>query len=145
LRNIFRSAGDRVEISPGAGAVTVRLRDTITFDSASADLLPNVRPLLGRVAEWLATHPEIALEISGHTDDVPIATPRYPSNWELSAARAAAVARQLLEGTAIDPGRTHIAGYGEHHPLTDVQGNHADRGRNRRVEIRFLLPVNPTS
>jgi len=145
LRDIFRSAGDRVEISPGAGAVTVRLRDTITFDSASADLLPNVRPLLARVAQWLATHPGIALEVSGHTDDVPIATARYPSNWELSAARAAAVARQLLEGTAIDPRRAHIAGYGEHRPLDDAQEDRANRARNRRVEIRFLLPVNPTS
>jgi flagellar motor protein MotB len=141
LRDILSAAGDRVEVTPDRGAVTVRLHDTITFGSGRADLLPEARRILGHVAVWLANHPEIRLEVSGHTDDVPIATALYPSNWELSAARAAAVARHLLTEAAIDPRRAHIAAYGEHRPLAGGR----DHTRNRRVEIRFFLPVSSTS
>lgn len=141
LRNIFSAAGDRAEITPNGDAVTVRLHDTITFESGRADLLPEARRLLGRVAMWLVNHSEVRLEVSGHTDDIPIATAQYPSNWELSAARAAAVARYLLAEAAIDPRRIHITGYGEHRPLSDD----VDHTRSRRVEIRFSLPVSSTS
>jgi chemotaxis protein MotB len=141
LRDIFGAAGDRAEVTPDRGGVTVRLHHTITFESGRADLLPEARRLLGRVATWLANRPEIRMEVSGHTDDVPIATAQYPSNWELSAARAAAVARHLLAEAAIDPRRVHLTAWGEHRPLSDDLGH----TRNRRVEIRFFVPVSSTS
>lgn len=140
LRDIFRPAGDLVEIEADPGAVTVRLRDTITFPSGTADLLPGVRPLLDQVAELLVGFPDVRIETSGHTDDVPIATNVFPSNWELSAARAAAVARYLLSYASIDPRRVKIAGYAEYRPL-DSEFTVDGRARNRRVEIRFMGTV----
>lgn len=140
LRDIFRPAGDLVEIEADPGAVTVRLRDAITFPSGTADLLPEVLPLLDQVADLLGAFPDVRIETSGHTDDVPIATSVYPSNWELSAARAAGVARYLLSRASIDPRRIKIAGYAEHRPL-DAASTVEGRARNRRVEIRFMGPV----
>jgi len=140
LREIFRPAGDRVEIQARPGAVTVRLRDTVTFRSGSADLLPEVRPLLDQVAQLLVARSEIRVETAGHTDEVPISTTVYPSNWELSAARAAAVARYLLDRSQIDPRRIEIAGYGEYQPV-DTRPTLEGRARNRRVEIRFVHPL----
>jgi chemotaxis protein MotB len=138
LRTIFRPAGDRVEIHARPGLVTVSLQDSITFASGSAALLPGVRPLLDRTGILLASRGGFRVEISGHTDDIPITTSQYPSNWELSAARAAAVARQLLDGAPLDPARLRIVGYGEHHPL-DIGLTSEARARNRRVELRIVL------
>jgi flagellar motor protein MotB len=140
LREIFSPAGDRVEIQARPGSVTVRLRDTVTFRSGSADLLPEVRPLLDQVAQLLVARPEIRVETAGHTDELPISSTVYPSNWELSAARAAAVARYLLDRTQIDPQRIEIAGYGEYRPV-DTRPTLEGRARNRRVEIRFVHPL----
>jgi chemotaxis protein MotB len=136
LHDIFRTAGAAVEIESQRGAVTVHLRESVSFPSGSADLFPDVLPLLDAVGALLEAHPELSVETTGHTDDVPIATSLFPSNWELSAARAAAVARRLVASAFIDPQRIRIAGYAEHHPL-DYSGTSEGRARNRRVEIRF--------
>ncbi len=145
LRGIFRPAGTAVEIESGRGAVTVRLREDISFPSGSAELLPDMLPLLDAVAALLEVHPGLDVETTGHTDDVPIATSLYPSNWELSAARAAAVARRLITSAAIDPRRIKITGVAEHHPL-DSRHTSESRARNRRVEIRVVeAAIRPTA
>ena len=74
------------------------------------------------------------INVEGHTDDDPINTPRYPSNWELSSARAIAVLRLFVDRLNIDPQKLLATGYGEFHP---VGGNETDLGRskNRRIEI----------
>jgi chemotaxis protein MotB len=140
LREIFRPAGGHAEIERTAGELTVRLRDSISFLSGSAELLPSVLPFLDGIADLLTAHPEVRIETSGHTDDLPIATSIYPSNWELSTARAAAVARYLLGRATLDPARVRVAGYAEHRPV-DPGHTPEGRARNRRVEIRFLAEV----
>ncbi|WP_051340999.1 OmpA/MotB family protein [Azospirillum halopraeferens] len=124
---------------PAGVAVTVQhnrvgivIGDAILFAPGQADLSPSGRDLLARLAPVLAATPgEVVVE--GHTDAIPIATPRFPSNWELSAARAAAVVR-LLEGLGLPPHRLSAVGYADTRPLvpeTDAES----RARNRRVTL----------
>ncbi len=137
LREIFRPAGDAVEVEATGQGVTVRLREAIAFPSAAAHLLPKALPLLDEIAAILVAQPDLYVEMTGHTDDVPIATATYPSNWELSAARAAAVARYLVGHARLDPARIRIAGHADNRPIA-VGVTPVARARNRRVEVRFV-------
>jgi chemotaxis protein MotB len=107
--------------------------DGVLFDSGSAVVKPGGRPTLeqiGRIIDQEGTHP---VQVEGHTDDRPIATSQYPSNWQLSGARAAAVVQQLGDA-GVSGKRMSLAGYAAQHP---VAGNAtpAGRAKNRRVEI----------
>ena len=126
-------------ISTEQGLV-ISLSDTITFPSGQATLSPIVAPLLAQVAVLATEQPDLAIEITGHTDDRQIATREFPSNWELSAARASRVARALLERNPINPTRVSTRGYASYRP---IYPNDTDEHRtaNRRVEIRFFQPV----
>jgi chemotaxis protein MotB len=116
----------------GKGLV-LRLPEFLFFDSGQADVRPEARPLLDKLAGILQLIPNQVL-IEGHTDNRPIHTPQFPSNWELSTARAAALVRYFVEEHHLDPARFGAAGYGEYHPVAD---NSSDQGRqaNRRVEL----------
>ncbi len=107
----------------------------VMFDSGSAQIRPEFVPILEKVAEELMKIPN-DIRIEGHTDNRPIHTPMFPSNWELSAARATSVLRFLV-GKGIDPSRLSAVGYGEFRP---VASNDTPEGRakNRRVEILVL-------
>lgn len=127
---------DRVEVLVEPGAVSLEISDNILFAPASASLSAAGLALLDEVAELLRTLP-YSLSVEGHTDNVPIRTARFPSNWELSSARAAAVTRQLID-QGISPQRIRAIGYGETRPR--VANSSADgRARNRRVS--FVLGV----
>ena len=107
--------------------------DGVLFDSGSAVVKSGGRPTLaeiGRIIDQEGTHP---VQVEGHTDDQPIHTAQYPSNWQLSGARAAAVVQQL-NGAGVSGKRMSLAGYAAQHP---VAGNATPAGRaqNRRVEI----------
>jgi chemotaxis protein MotB len=109
------------------------ITDGVLFDSGSAVVKPGGRPTLaeiGRIIDQEGTHP---VQVEGHTDDQPISTSQYPSNWQLSGARAAAVVQQL-NGAGVSGKRMSLAGYAAEHP---VAGNATPQGRaqNRRVEI----------
>lgn len=129
-----------VTVAASARELIISLTDTITFPSGQATLNPAATPLLSRVAAIAADYPELFLEISGHTDDRPVATAEFPSNWELSAARASRVARALLEQGGIDPTRISTRGYAHYQPLY-ANDSEAHRAANRRVEIRFFRSV----
>lgn len=118
--------------------VALRIRDGVLFESASATLLPEARPLLdqlGELAQGVAT--EVAIE--GHTDDRPISTTRFPSNWELSAARATAVLRHLSASGAVGDIQLSIAGYADTRPVGD-NSTAPGRALNRRVELILITP-----
>jgi chemotaxis protein MotB len=118
----------------------VSLSDTVPFGSGKAELKAQTLPVLEKVASLVLSHPVLFLEISGHTDSVPIATGTYPSNWELSAARASRVARYLIE-KGIHPSRITVEGYANQRPkLPD--SNIRNRRANRRVEIRLYYDTN---
>jgi chemotaxis protein MotB len=116
------------------------LSDTITFSSGQTTLSPVVTQLLQRVSALAIKRPDLDIEIAGHTDDRPIATTEFPSNWELSAARASRVARALLQDGRIDPSRISTRGYA-HYRAVYANDTEEHRAANRRVEIRFFRRV----
>ncbi len=119
--------------------IVIRLADNLVFPSASADIREDAKPLLEIVAEAVnATTNEVRVE--GHTDNIPLATEKYASNWELSSARATAVLRYLTEDLDVQPSRTFAAGFGEYRPIAS---NLTPEGRalNRRADIVLLYPA----
>ncbi len=117
--------------------VVLTFPERILFDSGQAEVKAAVQPLLERVADVILNRPELVVAIHGHTDDRPIHSRRYPSNWELSVDRATQVAGALVQ-RGIQPTKLSIKGFGEDHPLYP---NDCDdhRTKNRRVEIQFFL------
>ncbi len=120
----------RVEVTDDG--IKLSIVDSVLFASAKADLQATALDLLDRIAVMVdGVGQEVT--VSGHTDSVPINTPRFPSNWELSAARAISVARRFQD-LGIAPERISATGFGEWRPIDD---NDTSQGRaaNRRVEI----------
>ena len=118
--------------------IVLSLREIGFFDSGSAELRATSMEMFDRIGALLATL-QSNLRVEGHTDNVPIHTAQFHSNWELSTARATEVIRLLLTREGIDPGRLSAAGYGQFHPVAD---NSTAEGRrlNRRVDIVILVP-----
>lgn len=112
------------------------LGERLTFPVGQANLLHNFRPTLRQIADLIASKTDYRIMVSGHTDDTPIATSEFPSNWELSAARAITVAKSIIE-SGVDPHRISIQGYGEYHPL-HPNSSPENRQANRRVEIALF-------
>ena len=142
------SAGLKSEIAAGEikltqlqGKLTVNLVDRILFDSGKAEVKSDGKKILEKVASVLNSVADKSIRIEGHTDDKPIAgdlQTKYPTNWELSTARATSVARYLQDKAKVDPKRLVATGYGEFRP---VASNETPEGRalNRRIEI-VLVP-----
>jgi chemotaxis protein MotB len=125
-----------VEAMPGERGITIRVKDGLMFPSASDSLRDEAAPVFSEIAELTRMHPEYQLSVEGYTDDVPIHTQRFPSNWELSAARAVAGVRHLIEHGQVDPERLNAAGFAHTRPVSP--GSSAvERGRNRRLEFVF--------
>jgi chemotaxis protein MotB len=116
----------------GRGLV-IHLPEFLLFASAEAQIRPEAEPLLDRLAAVLRKIPNQVV-VEGHTDNRPINTPQFPSNWELSVHRATSLVRYLVEKNYLDPARFATAGYGEYAPLTG-NGEEAGRRLNRRVDI----------
>lgn len=110
----------------------VELRDSILFDSGSAELSGQAQAIFSDLAELLQEYGN-QIQVEGHTDNVPISNLRYPSNWELSAARASAIVK-LLVADGLSPDRLSAVGYGEHQPLV-ANDSEDRRARNRRVAL----------
>ena len=126
-----------------AEGLVVSLREIGFFDSGSAAIKPGAEAALGRMAKILQEHP-YAVRIEGHTDNVPIHTSQFSSNWELSTARATALVRTLVEQHGISATRLSAAGYAEFHPSAS---NDTAKGRqlNRRVDLVILTAAKPSA
>jgi chemotaxis protein MotB len=118
----------------------IEINTDILFPSGSGAFSSSAEPVLDKLAEVLKPFPN-PIRVEGHTDDRPIHTAAFPSNWELSAARAASVVHQFTK-QGIDPLRLEIVGFGEFHPR---QANSSAEGRNanRRVAVLVLEAVTP--
>jgi chemotaxis protein MotB len=127
--------GESMAVDRVADRLVIRMKSAILFSEAQAALTPRAEAMLAGLAPVLARAPS-RLRVEGHTDDVPIHSAAFPSNWELSTARAISVIR-YLEEHGIERDRLSVAGYGEYHPF--VPNDSADRrAQNRRVEIVVL-------
>jgi chemotaxis protein MotB len=126
----------RVKVEQGERGITVSITDTMLFQPGQAVVLSDARAMLVSVATILRDF-QHQIRIEGHTDNVPIHTKEFPTNWELSAARALNITRLLTEGGYLAPERLAASGYGEFHP---VASNDTAEGRaqNRRVELVVL-------
>ena len=114
----------------------IEINSSILFASAQASLSLQAKQVLSQLSENFR-YTDNPIYVSGYTDDIPINTVKYASNWELSAARAASVVRLLAE-QGIDPGRMGAIGFGEYRPLV-ANDSPQNRLRNRRVVIRMLV------
>jgi chemotaxis protein MotB len=122
------------------GLVVRVLTDKLLFDSGQATLQPAGTPLLEEVGRLLNVDKSHPITVEGNTDNQPIATSQFPSNWELSTARATTVVRFLI-AHGVNPGRLAAAGYAALHPV-DSNATTAGRAHNRRVDI-VLMRLNP--
>ncbi|MFQ5766819.1 MAG: OmpA family protein [Acidobacteriota bacterium] len=116
--------------------VVLRAKGSALFDSGSAKLRSDALSMVDEIAR-LSLSSGGNLEVEGHTDSRPISTPAYPSNWELSSARAGAVVRRMVETAHIPAGHLKAIGFAETRPLAD-NSTPEGRARNRRVEFLFL-------
>ena len=126
----------RLELIRDSRGLVVSLPESATFPPASTEVTDGARELIARVAAIIqeSGHP---MRIEGHTDNVPIRTQKFRSNWELSTARASTVIAFLIEAQAFDPAHLSAAGYGEFHPRAP-NDSAENRARNRRVDIVIL-------
>jgi chemotaxis protein MotB len=123
----------QVEVESRGKKVVIRIKDNGSFPSGSATLRDEFIPIMTKMRDVVRTIPG-QFHIEGHTDDIPINTSRFRSNWELSSSRAVSVAHELLKDEAIDKNRFTVVGYGDTKPLVPNRSR-LTRAKNRRVEI----------
>lgn len=125
-----------VSVQAAAKGIIITMKERLTFRPAEANILRDSEPMLDNIADIIKRHPSFTVEISGHTDNIPIRTPLYPSNWELSVARATSVLKYFIQKQGIDPSRFYITGNAEQRPVVS-NDSPEQRAQNRRVEIRL--------
>ena len=116
--------------------IVIRLNDKILFDKGNAEIKPNAQKTIDKIVKVL-TKTENPVIIEGHTDSTPIKNAKYPSNWELSTARATNIISYIVKSGKISPKRLSAVGYGEYMPIADNTTNNG-RNLNRRVDIIVL-------
>lgn len=128
--------GGQLTVSIDAGRIVINLPDNVLFNSGSANLNTEGQEALKKIGEVLTQFSDRRFQVEGHTDNVPIKSARFPSNWELSTARALAVVHLLTE-MGVTPENVSAAGFGEFRPRAD---NETEEGKklNRRIEIVML-------
>lgn len=124
---------DQIDIEASEEEVTIRLMGESTFDSGKAEIRPQMKPLLKKVAGLIAATKSDII-IAGHTDNVPMRGGPFRNNLRLSTARAAAVAEYMLSVSKLDPKRLSTMGFGEYRPIVSNETSDG-REKNRRVEI----------
>ncbi len=130
---VKRNLTDKVQVEITDGGVHIRLGSKLLFTSGSAKIKPSAFPILKEIAGMIeGENTEVYVE--GHTDNVPIHTRKYPSNWELSTARAMSVVRYFHQAEGINAAQLAAVGHGEYRPLLP-NTTPQNRAKNRRVEI----------
>ncbi|MEA3331989.1 MAG: OmpA family protein [Pseudomonadota bacterium] len=126
---------DKTEIKVNDDGVTLTVDGTFMFDGGSAQLKPEFKKFLGEIAKIIEEH-DYPLAIEGHSDNIPIKSPIYPSNWELSSSRATAVLRHLIDKHKIPAKRMMAVGHSDTRPVV-ANDTPENRAKNRRVEFHF--------
>jgi chemotaxis protein MotB len=134
-----------ISLSQDGGRLRVGLVDKILFDSGEAAVSKRGEEVLAKVGAVLASIDDKQIQVSGHTDKTPISdklTAQFPTNWELSTARAINVVRFLSEKANVPPERLVASGYSEYHPIANNKTS-AGRAKNRRIEILLTPSLAP--
>ncbi len=127
-----------ISINMNLEGIIISLSDALVFEPGSAELRPESVATLHQVAQILKLTNN-AVRVEGHTDNVPTNNPLYPTNWELSVARAVNIVRYLAEEEGISPARLSAAGYAEFKPVAP-NNSRANRALNRRADIVIIYP-----
>lgn len=140
--NVVGYIGDKeleakVTVRANRRGVFVDIKEAILFEPGKAELKESGIQVLKQL-EGLINNFDNELVIEGHTDNVPMNSHQYPSNWELSTARAVTVVRYLIDKENVDPKRLSAVGYGEYHPIVP-NDNSINRSTNRRVNILIII------
>jgi len=124
---------DHIVLLSSQNKIMIQVRGAVLFDSGKAVLQGEAKPIMNKIVKIIDDYSEYSVNIKGHTDNRPILTKEFPSNWELSSIRATTVLKYLIQG-GIDPSRLTATGYSDLLPLVpnDTPEN---RGINRRVEF----------
>lgn len=128
--------GDYIMVYEQERGLVISFKDTLLFNSGSDELTAQARIIIRQVGDALVKLPNY-IRVEGHTDNLPIHTPNFPSNWELSVLRAANVVHVLHEDAGIPAAKLSIIGYGEYRPLLPNE-DAGSRAINRRVDIVIL-------
>lgn len=128
----------------GGSELDITIKEKTLFASGRADITDESRAVLVSIADILQAHPSIMVTVKGHTDNVPISSAVFSSNWSLSSARATAAMEVLIHDSGLNPAAFHSEGYGEYQP---VGPNETEEGRrqNRRVEISIKGNIDQSS
>jgi chemotaxis protein MotB len=132
----FLDMGEEISVIATSREIIISMKEKITFRPGEAEILRESRPVLDKIAGTIQKYPNFLVEINGHTDDMPIKTPLFPSNWELSVARATSVLKYFIHFHSINPSRLSIKGNADQKPIAS-NDTPENRARNRRVEIRL--------
>lgn len=128
--------GDKVTVSVEKRGIVIRVAETVIFDTGKADIRPEALEILKKVGGILADLNN-QVRVEGHTDNVPINTARYPSNWELSTDRASVIIRYFIDISGMEPTLLSAAGYAHYKPI-DTNDTPEGKAKNRRVDIVIL-------
>jgi len=118
--------------------LTIRISESVLFTPGADQLIDDAHPVLDEVIAILKGLPN-SVRIEGHTDNIPINTERFPSNWDLSSARSIAILKYFIKEHGFEPSRLSALGYGEYRPI-DTNDTPSGRLKNRRVDIMVLNP-----
>jgi chemotaxis protein MotB len=137
LEEMLKRMGLEGELKVSFEVIGIRLilQEKILFSSGSAELKPETYPILDKLYEILKDLPN-PVEVEGHTDSIPISTEKFPSNWELSTARASSIVRYFI-AKGINPERLKASGYADTKPIAS-NATPEGRAQNRRVEVVIL-------
>ena len=133
----------QIDVESTARTILIRIRERGSFASGSALLNSSFVGVIDKIADAL-TQIEGRIAVEGHTDNVPINTFSYPSNWDLSASRSVAVVRRMLDIAPLEPTRVTASGFADTRPQA-INSTFEGRARNRRVEIVVRQPLDEAS
>jgi chemotaxis protein MotB len=133
---IKQGAQSKVSLEITRRGLIVSLKEAGFFNSGQANIKPEAYELINTIAEVMTQYNN-PMRLEGHTDNIPISTAQFPSNWELSTARATNGLKYLLKNFDVDPNKISATGYAEFRPLTDNETSEG-RARNRRVDLVML-------
>jgi chemotaxis protein MotB len=135
-----KNLSSNLETELTAGGLMLTITEGVLFQSGQAEINGQAVKIAGDISELLIADPPRYISIGGHTDNRPISTAKFPSNWELSSARAVNFMKVLLNNTNLEPSHFSATGYAEHRPIAPNDSAEG-REKNRRVEV-LILPYN---
>ncbi|WP_341202106.1 flagellar motor protein MotB [Planomicrobium okeanokoites] len=133
-----RNMEDKLEAELTSKGLVLKIKDGVLYRSGSADISESSRTVAEEIGKLLVTDPPRSIFIEGHTDNIPSTSDKFPSNWELSSARAINFMKILLENNELDPTKFSATGFAEHQPIASNETAEG-RAENRRVEVLISL------